>query len=152
MSDYQTFNKKRQYVISENGERIEVPNYVDKANNRYRFDGTVSILEKQCFNCKKWFNVAKLEASEWVDTHDEAEYHKVKSGYGSYCKTCSRSPSVAIERENQKSPKEKCSVFLSEKHRRYLKIRAAAQDSKLKDLLYEIIENEMRINPIDKFL
>lgn len=153
MNNYQTFNKKRQYVIIEDGIQVEIPDFITKANNRYRFDSESNNLERQCYKCKKWYVISNLEGSEWIDNHNESEYHKIKSGYGSYCKACSGASSPDIDKEiTQKRLKEKCSVFLDNDQRRYLKIRAAAQDIKLKDLLSEIIDNEIRSNPIDRFI
>ena len=155
MTNYQTFIKDRLFIKLESGEQEDVPDYVDKARRRYRFDSEESILEKQCCKCGRWLKVARHEKTDWTDIHQESEIHRMRSGYSSYCCECTvkLKPASTIHSVEQKAEvQDKCSVFLSEKQRRYLKIRAAAQDKAMKELLSEILEYEMRENPIEKFI
>lgn len=155
MTNYQTFTKDRLFIKLENGEEVDVPDYVDKARRRYRYDSEESILEKQCCKCGKWLKVARYEKSDWADIHQENEIHRMRSGYSSYCGECTvkLKPALTIQSVEQKAEvQDKCSVFLTEKQKRYLKIRAAAQDKAMKELLSEILDEEMRENPIEKFI
>ncbi len=153
MERYQTFSKNVNYVIDNNNHKIIVP-YVEKARKRYRFATEEKILQKQCSKCEKWFEVMRLENGELIDIHNEDEIHLTKSGFISYCKKCTPKKLVSIKEGSDKrlNDSDKCSVYLTELQRRYLKMRAAAVNKPMKELLGEIIDDEIRKNPIGNFL
>ncbi len=149
---YQTFNKYKNYVTDERDEKIIVPDFVNRARKRYRFDEITKILEKQCSGCEKWYTVTELKEGEWNDIHDEEDIHKMNSGFHTYCEKC------RPNRENKKldtiknGKQDKCSVYLTDKQRKYLKMRAAAEGIPMKALLSEIIDCEIEKKPIGSFL
>jgi len=146
MNRYQKFRKDQLYLVDKDGKQIKVPPYVSNAISRYRYDIDEMILEKQCYKCKEWYKVEKLENRVWKDVHDEQEYHHVDSGYGSYCKKCEQQKPgkkrAGRKKINSSEPFEKCTVFLVKRHQIFLKVRAAQEQKTMKTLLYEILEKE----------
>jgi hypothetical protein len=162
LSNYQTFNKNRLYVILGNSEKTDIPDFVNKARKRFRYNAEENILYKQCSICEQWFKVAKYENKEWIDIHSEYEIHFTKSGYGSYCQKCSlvlqeKKPQNKVTnfRETNNSlleNTEKYSVFLTTRHKKYLKTRAALESISMRELIFNILEKEINENPLDKYL
>lgn len=168
MTDYQTFNKNRLFILLPTGQKDDIPAYVSSAKKRYRFDSDDKILSKQCSACERWFPVSQYSEGKWIDIRQEHIKH-YRSGYSSYCVDCTPvAPSKAAITKTGSAdhPKdkdtsddisshtkpEKYSVFLSDSHKRYLRLRAAGQSRTIKQVLSEIIEREIAENPVKKYL
>jgi hypothetical protein len=151
---FQIFKKNHLFIITIDNEKIQAPDFVIKSISTYRFDDEKLELQKSCYMCRKWFAVAKLEDKKWKDIHDEKKIHLVPSGYGAYCLSCAKIKDNKLDNNKQRkeSKGDKYSIVLLDRHKKYIKIRATAEDKTITKVLEEILEEQIERNPIEKFL
>jgi hypothetical protein len=87
MNEY-TYFGPNVMVFEEEGKLYKVPSFVERSRKSYRFDHKNKILQKQCIDCKEYFDAQIFEEGKFRDVHDEEKIHfsSYLSGYATRCK------------------------------------------------------------------
>lgn len=154
---YVKFSKDFMYVETGDRNKVNIPDFINKAFNRYRWNIKNKTIEKQCYTCKEWFTVLKLVDKKLIDIHDENEIHLIKgvSGFSTRCITCeknNRNKKVEISGEIERAKNEKQSVYFKAEYKEYLNKAAILRGISIADILNKIIEREMKEYPLEKLL
>ncbi|MGK0466986.1 hypothetical protein [Clostridium sp.] len=161
---YVRFSKDFMYVENDRRDKVDIPTYIALSFKRHRYDKEDKVIQKECVECLKWFNILKLEENQLIDTHKEEEIYlrKGKSGYANRCNYCTANGKVATSGSTGSDKKEidyktkekndKYSLYLRPSNKKFLVFLAATKGITVADALNEIIEKEIKNTDIDKLI
>jgi hypothetical protein len=161
---YVRFSKDFMFVENDRRDKVDIPTYIALSFKRHRYDKEDKVIQKECVECLKWFNILKLEDNQLIDVHKEEEIHirKGTSGYAIRCNNCIAKGKVEINGSTGSGEKkidnkikeknDKYSLYLRPSNKKFLVFLAATKGITVADTLNAIIEKEIKNTDIDKLV
>lgn len=122
---------------------IFIPEYINKARSRYRYNTANNIIEKQCSKCLTFYNVLQLDNNEFIDIHseDSIHLHSNKSGFASTCNRCKGpTPSLTTKKSITSTVEESLNLSIPLELKRTYQHAAIDHNCTLKDLVIKALE------------
>lgn len=122
---------------------ISIPEYINKARSRYRYNTTNNIMEKQCSKCLTFYNVLQLDNNEFIDIHseDSIHLHSNKSGFASACNKCKgQGASSTSKKDTYPTTEESLNLNIPLSLKRTYQHAAIDHNCTLKDLVIKALE------------
>lgn len=154
MSDYIKFSRTNKQIDLDSNTKLQLPKYCNKRISFYQYnkeEGIVEILCKKCGKAHKVLVPVKVNDEwTWKDIHKEEEYHFVSevSGYNDICVSCKETRPSQISYQSS-GEREGYTVFLTQKNKKYLRLRKVLEGKGISELVNELIEKETKINPLN---
>lgn len=156
--------KRKDFAVIINGEKVLTPEFTKEGTSNFRFTSDL-VLQKQCYKCKKWYDVAKYENKEWIEIWSEEEYKKSeKTGlFSSYCTKCNNnlkgynSKKLGLKTSEQannvdkNTDTKKDTVLWDMDVYKYIMIQAVLQNKSKNKFLNDIFIELMKSNPLSLF-
>lgn len=121
---------------------IFIPEYINKARSRYRYNTRNNVMEKQCSKCLTFYNVLQLTNNEFIDIHNEKilHLHSHKSGFASVCNSCKDSINTTKKTLTCAMDEESLNLNIPLSLKRTYQHAAIDRNSTLKDLVIKALE------------
>lgn len=156
---YLKFNKSFMYVMSDEGDKIDVPPLVARAFTRYRYDTETKTLEMKCLECSEWIPLMHIQdnALKEIEGQDKVEkiYTRDKTDfyYNNRCRVCNDKLDEDKEKEEIVKDTEKNSkytLYLKQSNKEYLELKASALGLDIAAVLNALIEKDKNPESIEK--
>lgn len=140
--------KRNDFAVIINGEKVPTPEFTREGTSNFRLTSDF-ILQKKCYRCGNWFNVAKYKDNGWFEIWKEDEYKKsLKTGlFGSYCTQCSVLKK-SKNNTNKNSDDKKDTVIWDCDVYRYVMIQAVLEGKSKNKYLNDTFKEIMKKKPI----
>lgn len=157
---YLKFNKSFMYVMSDEGDKIDVPSLVARAFTRYRYDIDTKTLEMKCLQCSEWIPLMKIQDSVFVGIEGQDRVEKIYTRdktdfyYSNRCRVCNdkldedKDKEKEVKKDTEKNSK--YTLYLKQSNKEYLEFKAAAMGLDIAAVLNALIEKDKTPDNIQK--
>lgn len=157
---YLKFNKSFMYVMSDEGDKIDVPSLVARAFNRYRYDITTKELQMKCLECNEWITVMQIQDNTFKEIEGQDRVEKIYTRdkmdfyYSNRCMMCNskldedKDKEQEVKKDTEKNSK--YTLYLKQSNKEYLEFKAAALGLDIAAVLNALIEKDKTPDNIQK--
>lgn len=146
-NDY-IYLEKNDETINLGDLEITIPIYVKKAFKRFRININNLTLERQCFKCYKWFQVANYQNEEFIPIDiSKLRFIGDKSGFDCRCESCY--DTKPLPPPEPPTDEDILNVAIAKDIKKYYKAMSFINDTTLKECITVALREYMDKNPID---